>query len=113
MSAKPVGKKAIYSHLNDQYVRAADGNNASIVESSYSQNRSATPIKTGEGFEFRGQSRIHYDYEVSSPNINQEVVIPKRTSQVPLARLDKTEMNRSAISPNRSVEDFSVNNGMG
>ena len=44
MSAKPVGKKAIYSHLNDQYVRAADGNNASFVESSYSQNNHSAKV---------------------------------------------------------------------
>ena len=78
MSAKPVGKKAIYSHLNDRYTRAADVNSSSVVESSFGQNRSATPNKVGGGerFEFRGQNRIHYDYEVGSPNINTEVVIP-------------------------------------
>lgn len=109
MSAKPVGRKAIYSNLNERYAGAADVNGSSYIESSFGKNRSATPTKAAgdERFEFRGQNRIHYDYEVHSPNISQEVVIAEqRTGQVPLARLDKTEINRSALSPNRSVETF-------
>lgn len=112
MSAKPVARKSIYSNLNDRYSRASDLNNSQVIESSFGQNRATTnQAASGEGFEFRGQNRIHYDYELSSPNINKEIVFPQRPGQVPIARLDRTELAQSALSPNRSVEDFSRNGG--
>ena len=76
-SAKAVSKKVIFTNLNDKYLNQSRGNSSIMDQSSMLPARSTTPLKTNQ-YEFRGQNRIHFDYEVGSPNINQEIVVPKR-----------------------------------
>ena len=57
----------------------SQNNQSSILQER--QNRSITPLKkSGDKFEFRGQNRIHFDYEVGSPNIKNEVIVQQHLS---------------------------------
>ena len=96
----PVGRKAIYSRSKE---------NASQPRSQrFSESRRISPSQTiPESLSQVMQaplaveptnplpgSRIHYDYEVGSPNTHKELWVPKRYAEVPIARLERPEWPR-------------------
>ena len=113
LRVKPVAKQTIYGRAkeNSSLPRAA--------AATAGAGRMQSPSRPVDQIRTDGQSKIHRDYEVGSPNIHKELYVPARYAQVPIANLARPDdssneesmgqvRGRQSYSPMRQSNSYSM-----